>query len=176
MASETKDRILAAARELFLRKGVQKTSLQDIAAELDITKPALYYHFASREELLRAIVEPLIEGGQRFLEEQERATPVDPRALLEGYFDFNYDHSRDIWILLTEMSTLAELGLVEVVLAWRTRLGELLFGPNPPLAQATRAVVALGGVQDCTMQFMDVPRAELRTAAVDAAMATLDLV
>ncbi len=175
MASDTRDRILRAARGLFTQKGVQKTSLQDIAEELGITKPALYYHFASREDLLRAFVLPLIEGGQRFLEEQERAAPVDPRALLEGFFDFNYDHSRDIWVLLSEMSTLAELGMVDVVLAWRIRLGELLFGPNPPLTQATRAVMALGGLQDCTMQFMDEPRDELRKAAVDAAMATLGL-
>jgi AcrR family transcriptional regulator len=176
MVSDTRGRILQAARELFVQKGVQKTSLQDIAEVLGITKPALYYHFASREELLRAFVQPLIETGQRFLEEQERAERVDPRALLEGYFDFNYDHSRDIWVLLSEMSTLTELGLVDIVMAWRIRLGELLYGPNPPLTQATRAVIALGGLQDCTMQFMDEPRDELRAAAVDAAMSTLNLV
>lgn len=176
MASDTRDRILQAARELFVRKGVQKTSLQDIAEELGITKPALYYHFASREDLLRAFVQPLIEGGQRFLEEQERAATVDPKALLEGFFDFNYDHSRDILILMSEMSTLLELQLVDVVMSWRARLGELLVGPNPPLAQAARAVMALGGLQDCTMQFMDEPRDELRAAAVDAALSTLNLV
>lgn len=175
MASDTRDRILRVARDLFIQKGVQKTSLQDIAEELGITKPALYYHFASREELLRAFVAPLIDGGQRFLEEQERKAPVDPRALLEGFFDFNYDHSREIWILLSEMSTLAELGLVDQVLEWRLRLGELLVGPNPSLAQATRAVMALGGLQDCTMQFPDEPREELREASVGAALSTLGL-
>jgi AcrR family transcriptional regulator len=171
----TKERIQMAARELFAQKGVQKTSLQEIADKLGITKPALYYHFASREDLLRSIVQPLIDAGQRFVAEQEKATAVEARALFEGYFDFHYEHRQDILLLLAELTTLAELGLIDVVLAWRARLTELLFGPNPPLAQAARAVVALGGLQDCTIPFQDAPHEELRKAAVDAAMATLGL-
>jgi AcrR family transcriptional regulator len=173
--SDTRERILVAARELFAQKGVQKTSLQEIADKLGITKPALYYHFTSREDLLRSIVQPLIDAGQVFVEQQEKATSVEARALLEGYFDFHYERRHELLLILSELTTLAELGLIDTVLAWRGRLTALLCGPNPPLAQAARAVVALGGVQDCTMQFADVPQDELRVAAVDAAMATLGL-
>lgn len=173
MASDTKQRIQAAARELFAQKGVQKTSLQEIADRLGITKPALYYHFGSREDLVRSIVQPLIDAGQEFVERQERASEREARALLEGFFDFHYEHRADMLLVLSEMSTLAELGLVDVVLRWRARLTTMLFGPEPTVAQATRGVMALGGMQDCTMQFPDVPRDELRTATVDAAMATL---
>jgi AcrR family transcriptional regulator len=177
MASDTKERIQAAARELFAQKGVGNTSLQEIADKLGITKPALYYHFASREDLLRSIVGPLIDAGQRFVEEQERvATPAEARALLDGYFEFHYEHRDDLLLVLSELTTLADLGLIEVVLAWRARLMELLYGPNPPLAEAARAVVALGGLQDCAIQFRDTPRAELREAAVNAAMSSLNLV
>lgn len=49
----------------------------------------------------------------------------------------------------------------------------LLYGPEPTLAQATRATLALGGLQDCTVQFTDVPRDELREASVAAALAAL---
>jgi AcrR family transcriptional regulator len=173
MASDTRERIQAAARELFAEKGVQKTSLQEIAAKLGITKPALYYHFGSREELLRSIVQPLIDAGEEFIGQHERAGDVEARALLEGYFDFHYAHRRDLLLVLSELTTLAHLGLIDTVLAWRSRLAALLCGPNPTLADATRAVVALGGLQDCTIQFMDAPQAELRTASVNAAMAAL---
>ena len=173
MASDTKQRIQAAARELFAQKGVQKTSLQEIADLLGITKPALYYHFGSREDLVRSIVQPLIDAGQAFLEEQERASALETRALLEGFFDFHFEHREDLLLVLSEMSMLAELGLVDVVLAWRARLTELLFGPDPTLEQATRAVMALGGMQDCTMQFPHVPQEELRAATVAAGMAVL---
>jgi hypothetical protein len=121
-------------------------------------------------------VQPLIDAGERFLNDQEQVSAVEARALLDGYFDFHYRHRDDILLLLNELSTLADLGLIEVVLAWRNRLATLLFGPEPTLAQATRAVVALGGLQDCTIQFMEVPQDELREASVDAAMAALGLV
>ncbi|SDM19898.1 TetR/AcrR family transcriptional regulator [Allokutzneria albata] len=172
-ASDTRQRIQAVARDLFRRKGVQKTSLQAIAAELGITKPALYYHFASREELVRSIVQPLIEDGEAFLLRQEKLAEVDQRALLEGYFDFHFEHRDLIVLVLTEMTTLAELGMIEIVLTWRQRLAELLFPPSPSLAESARAVVALGGLQDCTIQFPHVPREQLRKAAVDAAHAAL---
>jgi AcrR family transcriptional regulator len=175
VASDTKQRIQAVARELFAQKGVQKTSLQEIADRLGITKPALYYHFGSREDLVRSIVQPLIDAGQEFLERQERASALEARALLEGFFDFHYEHRADLLLVLSEMSTLAELGLIDIVLTWRARLTHLLFGQEPTLQQATRAVMALGGMQDCTMQFPDAPHDELRTATVEAAMAALGL-
>jgi AcrR family transcriptional regulator len=173
--SDTKERIQAVARELFAQKGVQRTSLQEIADRLKITKPALYYHFSSREELVRSIVQPLIDDGEAFLAQQEAKGEVEPRALLEGYFDFHHRHRADIVLVLTELTTLADLGLIDRVLAWRERLAALLFGPEPTLAQATRAVVALGGLQDCTIQFPDTPADELREAAVDAGCAALGI-
>jgi AcrR family transcriptional regulator len=173
--SDTRQRIQTVARELFAQKGVQKTSLQEIADRLGITKPALYYHFSSREELVRSIVQPLIDDGEEFLARQEALREVAPRALLEGYFDFHYGHRDQLVLVLTELTTLTELGLVETVLTWRERLAALLFPPEPTLAQATRAVVALGGLQDCTIQFPDAPADELREAAVDAACAALGI-
>jgi AcrR family transcriptional regulator len=173
--SDTKQRIQAAARELFARQGVQKTSLQEIADRLGITKPALYYHFSSREELVRSIMQPLIDNGEAFIAHQESLDHVAPRALLEGYFDFHYRHRHEIVLVLTEMTTMAELGLIELVLTWRGRLAVLLVGPGPTLAEAARAVVALGGLQDCTIQFPDVPEEALRAAAVDAACAALGI-
>lgn len=171
--SSTKARIQTAARELFAQKGVQKTSLQDIADRLGITKPALYYHFSSREELVRSIVQPLVDDGEAFIHQQETLGDVEPRSLLEGYFDFHLKHRDEIVLVLTELTTLNELGLIDVVLAWRARLAELLYGPEPTLAESTRAVIALGGLQDCTIQFPHVPPEELRKAAVDAAYGAL---
>lgn len=172
MTNDTKSRIQAAARELFAQKGVQRTSLQEIADRLGITKAALYYHFQSREDLVRSIVQPLIDEGEAFIRGQE-AQPAGARALLEGYFDFHYRHRHQMILILTEYATLTELDLIEVVLTWRARLSDLLVGAGAPLSAATGAVIALGGLQDCTMHFADVAAEELRDAAVAAAMAAL---
>ena len=70
--SDTKARIQAVARELFAQQGVQPTSLREIADRLGITKAALYYHFDSREALVRSIIErparnQLVASGKRVL-------------------------------------------------------------------------------------------------------------
>ena len=74
---------------------------------------------------------------------------------------------------MIELKMLADLGLIDTVLAWRERLGRLVFGPAPTLAQATRAVLAFAGLQDCCMQFPDAPRDELRERSVEAALDAL---
>lgn len=154
-------------------QGVQRTSLQDIADKLGITKPALYYHFASREDLVRSILVPLIDEGEQFIDDQERRAGADARELLEGYFDFHYRHRHDLMLVLTEIAMLADLGLIDKVLAWRDRLGKLVFGPRPTLEQSTRAVIAFGGLQDCCLQFPDTPYKVLRATSVKAALDTL---
>jgi AcrR family transcriptional regulator len=174
-SSDTRQRIQDVARELFVQKGVQRTSLQDIAGRLGITKPALYYHFASREDLVRSIVSPLIDEGERFIAEQERIGASDPRELLEGYFDFHFRHRADLVLVVAELTTLADLGLIDKLLAWRDRLGKLVFGPQPTLAQSTRAVIAFGGLQDCCLQFPDTPYRDLRAATVTGALAALGI-
>lgn len=173
--SDTRERIQDVARELFAQQGVQRTSLQDIADKLGITKPALYYHFPSREELVRSIVQPLIDDGEQFVVEQEQRDHADVRELLEGYFDFHYRHRRDLVVVLAEFAILEDLDLIEKVLAWRERLGRLVFGPEPTLEQAARAVIAFGGLQDCCMHFIDAPLDKARAASVEGALAALDI-
>lgn len=171
--SDTKQRIQAAARELFASQGVQRTSLQDIADRLGITKPALYYHFPSRDDLVRSIVEPLLDDGEAFLLAQEARGDSPVRELIEGFFDFNYRHRAPVIMLLSETPTLADLGLIDKVLGWRRRLTLLICGPEPTLEQSARAVLALGGLQDVCMQFPDAPAEELKAAAVAGALDAL---
>jgi AcrR family transcriptional regulator len=173
--SDTRQRIQDVAKELFTEKGVQRTSLQDIAARLGITKPALYYHFGSREELVRSILAPLIDTGEQYVADQEARGDASPRELLEGYFDFHYRHRADLLLVIAELATLADLGLIDKLLAWRERLVRLVFGPSPTLTQSARGVIAFGGLQDCCLQFPDVPPDELRVVVVDGALAAMGL-
>ena len=52
-----KAQILHVATELFAELGYDGTSLRDVAEKCGMTKAALYYHFADKEALLRAVVE-----------------------------------------------------------------------------------------------------------------------
>jgi AcrR family transcriptional regulator len=50
--ASTRERILDVALDLFTDQGFDATSMRDIAARLNISKPAIYHHFESKEEIL----------------------------------------------------------------------------------------------------------------------------
>jgi AcrR family transcriptional regulator len=74
MSTDTRDRIQDVARELFVEQGYEGTSLREIADRLDITKAALYYHFHSKEALLRSLLEPFDTLIDQLLDRLEAAT------------------------------------------------------------------------------------------------------
>jgi AcrR family transcriptional regulator len=53
--ASTRERILDVALDLFTEQGFDGTSMREIAERLDITKPSIYYHFASKEDILMAL-------------------------------------------------------------------------------------------------------------------------
>lgn len=56
----TVQRIVDASIKLFLEKGYESTSIQDILDELgDLTKGAIYHHFKSKEDILAAVTDRL---------------------------------------------------------------------------------------------------------------------
>ena len=56
-----RERILEEAVKLFYQRGFTGTTLDDIAAELGVTKPFIYTHFRSKTDLLAALCKPTIE-------------------------------------------------------------------------------------------------------------------
>jgi AcrR family transcriptional regulator len=76
-----RERILEEAVKLFYERGFTGTTLDDIAAELGVTKPFIYTHFRSKTDLLAALCKPTIELS---LEAVARASelPGSPTARL----------------------------------------------------------------------------------------------
>jgi AcrR family transcriptional regulator len=64
VGASTRERILDVALDLFTDQGFDGTSMREIAERLDISKPAIYYHFASKEEILMALHMRLHEFGK----------------------------------------------------------------------------------------------------------------
>ncbi|MDE7017582.1 MAG: TetR/AcrR family transcriptional regulator [Lachnospiraceae bacterium] len=60
-AEERKNEILDVAERLFASKGFDRTSTNDILAEIGIARGTLYYHFQSKEEILDAMVERMTD-------------------------------------------------------------------------------------------------------------------
>ena len=73
-AEKTRTRILASALSLFAKKGYEHTTFTDIAARLKMTKGAVYWHFESKEALLIALVDEMLE---KFARQTESIMPKD---------------------------------------------------------------------------------------------------
>ena len=65
----TRARILASALALFAKKGYVHTTFTDIAARLEMTKGAVYWHFESKQALLMALIDEMLEKFKRQIAE-----------------------------------------------------------------------------------------------------------
>ncbi len=87
-AAITRQRIIHAAREVFLLKGVSRTSLEQIATHAGVTRGAVYWHFKNKAELFYAMREqvflPLIDRmDDTLLSEQSLTADSDPLSRIE---------------------------------------------------------------------------------------------
>ena len=60
-AAERRDEILDVAERLFCTNGYDNTSTNDILAEIGIARGTLYYHFKSKEDILDAMIDRILD-------------------------------------------------------------------------------------------------------------------
>ncbi|MEU6085382.1 ScbR family autoregulator-binding transcription factor [Streptomyces sp. NPDC047085] len=70
-AEQTRATIITAAADLFDRQGYESTSLSDIVGHAQVTKGALYFHFAAKEDLAHAILELQAAASQQVVADVE---------------------------------------------------------------------------------------------------------
>lgn len=93
-APDSRQRFIDVALGLFTRHSFAGTSLQMIADDLSVTKSAVHHHFRSREDLLLAVIEPLIGQLRATIEAAEALRGRQARAerLLTGFVDIVVHH------------------------------------------------------------------------------------
>jgi AcrR family transcriptional regulator len=66
LAGDAKARILDAAQRVFLKRGYQSASLDEIAEVAPASKPTIYAHFDGKEALFEAVVARVLDGLTNF--------------------------------------------------------------------------------------------------------------
>lgn len=95
LASETKDRLIAAAKTVFAQKGYDSATIGDITAAAGVSRPTFYVYFATKSEVFRLIAEAIKDD---VLEAHHHQGPVaeDPvlvsRASLSGFIRLYADN------------------------------------------------------------------------------------
>lgn len=156
----TEERVLKAAEAEFGRVGFVAARLEDIAAAARITRPSLFYHFASKEQLYAEVVRRAFAGLRAALVASFQAEqPFEQR--LEGtvvaYLDFLRAHPQLAAVLLREVLdgrgpgrdlVLAEVvPLIDLVERFIAAEGADLVRPGLPVRGAIMMVIASPLVQ-----------------------------
>ncbi len=175
--SDTRARIQRVALELFAEQGYDKTSLREIAERLDVTKAALYYHFKSKEDIVRSLVEDYFGQIDALIAwAKTRPRTSETRGeILSRYVRIVADGS-DVFRMLhhnqaavNSLAAAKERG--DVFRERMTGLIEALTEPGADMEERLRAAMVLGGVSVGWMFFADQvdDRKKLSAAVLDIA-------
>lgn len=90
-----RERILAAARDLFYRQGIHAVSVDEVASAAGSNKMTLYRHFGSKDRLVVEWLHATARDAMALWEEVEARHPNDARARLHGLVDMMVDQISD---------------------------------------------------------------------------------
>jgi AcrR family transcriptional regulator len=98
----TREEILAAARELLLEVGPEALSLRQVARRADFSPAALYNYFESRDELVAALFGESLEKLNAYLRRVPTDLPLRTRVVELGmaYLDFGRENPMDLRCVL----------------------------------------------------------------------------
>ena len=92
-SGRTRQQILNGARELFIRRGYNATSMEDIRKHTGVSKGSIYYHFKSKQQLLMEIFEQRtvewLDGWRKIAKPD--MTPVEKLYALADYWQEDFD-------------------------------------------------------------------------------------
>ncbi|UFN48212.1 TetR/AcrR family transcriptional regulator [Roseomonas sp. OT10] len=114
-AAATRQQIVDAADRLFYTRGFDATSFADIAAEVGLSRGNFYYHFRTKDEILRAVIAQRLSRTREMLESWDAAAeaPQDRLRRFIGILSMNraaiLAHGCPIGTLCAELAKLDHL-------------------------------------------------------------------
>ncbi|MFF5257657.1 TetR family transcriptional regulator [Actinomadura viridis] len=175
-SADTRARILRTALDLFAERGYTNTSMQEIAARLEITKPTVFYHFPSKALLLATLCEPLTEDLEEVIvaAEAEEDLARARRDLIEGTLDVYIRHRRVLRLLLHDLTLLSHDHSFRRLVALVQRSHKVFSGPEEDVTVRIRGVQIFAMLSDPVMFFEDLPVERLRAEILAGVWAMID--
>lgn len=95
MVSKTRDKFIEVARQLFARKGVENTTMNDIASASEKGRRTIYTYFKSKREIFNAVIESESDQILRRLR-IILAKPIRPEEKIREFISCRFDAMKDI--------------------------------------------------------------------------------
>jgi AcrR family transcriptional regulator len=145
---DTRARVLDVAMVLIGKQGFAATSTREVCEHMGFTKAALYYHFRTKDDLLSALIAPVIADVHDLVHGSTlSSSAASRRAVLIGYVDVVSRHVELIRVLSDDPSVRHRPALAPFD-ELQAGLDRLLSGvATPDLTARTRVRAALGGVR-----------------------------
>jgi len=173
---DRKDKILAAAAELVAARGFAAVGVDEIAARVGVTGPAIYRHFRTKEELRDTLLERTVEG---FTEVVEVASHGELDQLMGAVVGHVLDHPSEAASYMRERSGSAggppkHLAVAEQRFrsAWRRALHDH-FAPLDPTRIAIRQQAVLEAMAMAARHPQGIERPRLDELLTRSSMAVL---
>ncbi|BFU42707.1 TetR family transcriptional regulator [Krasilnikovia sp. MM14-A1004] len=171
---DTRQRIEAAALELFVEHGYEKTSLRTITDRLGITKAALYYYFPAKEDILAALSDRLLAGLDDLVTwgQQQPRTPETKQELLRRYSSTLVDAAPILHLVQDNQASLRLTSIGQRVRERISSLAQLIVEPDAALTDNVRGISALFTVYfgPFALQHVQGDAEEKRRAVLDVAL------
>jgi AcrR family transcriptional regulator len=174
---DTRQRLIDVAVDLFTQHSFAGTSLQMIADELGFTKAAIYHHFRTREQLLDAVVEPILDRLRVVIDaaEQLRGTHARADHMLTGFAELAVEN-RVVAVLAADPAVAEMLRARRIWDELIDRQMALLADVEPGPAGMVKAAVVLAGISGASgPNFAGLERDDLRRYLVETGRRALGL-
>ncbi len=176
--TDSRQRFIDVAVRLFTQHSFAGTSLQMIADEVGVTKAAVYHHFRTREDLLAAVIEPLLAQLRTIVEEAEaqRSTSARAEHLLTGFTRLAVRNRELMSVLAADPGTIDLLRSQHDVGSLIDRQVKLLADVTPGTAGMVNAAVVMAGIAGAAgPKLIDLDEEELTEHLIQAGRRTLGL-
>lgn len=144
--TDTRTHIQEVALELFSEQGYEKTSLREISERLGVTKAALYYHFRTKEDILRSVFQDAVAEVDELVA-WGRAHPRTDRVraqILRRYGEILDGRWRTIMMLQHEnQGSLHDLVVTEEIQRRMWAVFDLFRDADAPIVDQLRAIMAV---------------------------------
>lgn len=167
----TKEQMVRVALEQFARYSYEGASLQMIASAMGLTKPAIMYHFGSKDELLVAVAQPAFDDLETYLDgvAAQSSPTTKRRYATRGYVDLLVKHRQLMALLVQDPSVAAHPAVHDRMAGYTDSMLRIFINDWSDLGEHVYVGSALAGLRAAAADFLDIPDEELHSYLLAAA-------
>ncbi len=168
---KTREAVLKAAAQIIIRHGVRSFTIEAVAQEAGVTKGGVLHHFASKEDLINALIDQVTQTYRNRLAEELDAEPAGQpghflRAYIRTVFSVQYEDNNLIPALAAALSS--EHQIMNRIRLSLSETHQAAIGDGIDPIQATIIQLAVDGVVFARALNLDVLDEETSQKVYDA--------